>query len=303
MRLALYDPQHGYYSRHVKTVGRGGDFSTSATLHGSLGEAVAGWLQERDVIEVGGGDGSLAEGVLKAMGWWRRRGVNYHLVETSEPLKEKQRARLGKRVQWHDSVEDALAACGGVADVFSNELVDAFPAKSFRCDGDAWEEAFVTREGEEVFERSDYSPDAEARPGQRVEVQASYREWLAEWVPGWRRGRMLTIDYGWQWEQLKRQSPAGSLRAYFSQMCLTGQDFYQRVGRQDLTADVNFSELSKWGEELGIETRSIETQREFLMRSVSKAERRLEREPAFAFLVDEAGAGSAFLVLEQERRA
>ena len=31
MRLALYDPANGYYSKRIKTVGRGGDFSTAAS--------------------------------------------------------------------------------------------------------------------------------------------------------------------------------------------------------------------------------------------------------------------------------
>ena len=35
---------------------------------------------------------------------------------------------------------------------------------------------------------------------------------------------------------------------------------------QDLTADVNFSDLVRWGEELGFQTLSLETQRDFLLR-------------------------------------
>ena len=45
MRRALFDPERGYYSHHARTVGRRGDFSTSATTGTALGEAVASWLK------------------------------------------------------------------------------------------------------------------------------------------------------------------------------------------------------------------------------------------------------------------
>ena len=81
MQRALFDPRTGYYSRQIRTVGRGGDFSTAATLSPSLGIAVAAWLksesclqpQVRHVIEVGAGDGSLMHTVRRALGWWTRR--------------------------------------------------------------------------------------------------------------------------------------------------------------------------------------------------------------------------------------
>ena len=67
MRWALYDPEHGYYSRRVRTVGRTGDFSTAATLGTGLAEAVGAWAAAHRVevaarggwhlVELGGGSG------------------------------------------------------------------------------------------------------------------------------------------------------------------------------------------------------------------------------------------------------
>eukprot|EP01031_Cornospumella_fuschlensis_P020213 gene20213-24780_t len=67
MARALYDPQRGYYTRNIRTVGARGDFSTSATLSPLLGQAIAAWLTEesrlqpqvKHIIEIGPGDGSL----------------------------------------------------------------------------------------------------------------------------------------------------------------------------------------------------------------------------------------------------
>ena len=44
MARALFDPERGYYTRHIKTVGARGDFSTSATLSPALGHAIAARL-------------------------------------------------------------------------------------------------------------------------------------------------------------------------------------------------------------------------------------------------------------------
>ena len=309
MQMALYDESHGYYSNQIKTVGRRGDFSTTATLHPALGEAVASWLEQSDVIEIGGGDGALAESVLGAMGWLRRRKVTYHLVETSSPLVEQQKGRLakfGRRVVWHTVVDSALEACGGNGDIFSNELVDAFPATCLRWDSarQIWDEVLVRRDGSEDFEATDYTCDWEARDGQRIERHLSYRDWLAGWLPKWSGGKMLTIDYGDRFPDLYWRRPAGTLRAYFAQTRLDGlAEFFQRAGRQDLTADVNFSELMAWGQEIGLAGGSLKTQRKFFLDALPGLEKRASKDPALAFLLSEGGAGGAFQVLEQARAA
>ncbi|MCX6958973.1 MAG: class I SAM-dependent methyltransferase, partial [Verrucomicrobia bacterium] len=78
MQEALYHPRFGYYSAHIKDVGREGDFSTSATLDEGLGAAIASWIRLRSrelgwrdipVIEVGAGNGALARSVLGHLGW------------------------------------------------------------------------------------------------------------------------------------------------------------------------------------------------------------------------------------------
>ena len=153
MEEALYAPDRGYYSRNIATVGARGDFSTSATMTPVLGKAVWRWIDEelafhagtiRDVIEVGAGDGSLMHSVLRARVLLRRLrdpGLRFHIVERSPVLAEHQRATLGgRRISWHCDMAGALAACGGRAVVFSNELVDAFPVVQLRWSGEAWME-------------------------------------------------------------------------------------------------------------------------------------------------------------------
>ena len=154
MSEALHHPTFGYYGAHVADIGARGDFSTSATLSGRLGQALAAWATARSremgwnripLIEVGAGNGSLARTVLRQLGWFRRLSTDYLIVESSAVLRERQRKLLRHRgVRWHDSMETALGELGGRALIFSNELVDAFPCRLFEKQSDGWHELGVT---------------------------------------------------------------------------------------------------------------------------------------------------------------
>ena len=111
----------------------------------------------------------------------------------------------------------------------------------------------------------------------------------------------MTIDYGDTVEALYRGRRAGTVRAYFQHLSLKGAAIYGRFGRQDLTADVNFTDLQAWGEAAGLRTQSLVPQEEFFRRWIPNLERRAENDPALAYVTHPAGAGSAFKVLEQIR--
>jgi SAM-dependent MidA family methyltransferase len=303
MDLALHDPERGYYARRIRGVGKGGDFTTTPMLTPALGKAVATWAKaalkesgSRDLIELGPGEGVLAESVMKAFSWWSKPRL--HLVERSVPLREKQAARLGKRVIWHDTIESALDACDGKACVYSNEFADAFPVRRFRREEGGWSELFL--DPQESWQPCVQLPESSAfalsfAPGQIVEVAESYRDWLRGWLPKWQAGRMLTIDYGTPAETLYHRRPRGTVRAYFRQQRLEGPAIYQNPGRQDLTADVNFTDLQAWSTPPA-DTVKLTTQREFLLPYANLAD------PADAHAVELDGAGNAFLVLEQRAK-
>lgn len=110
---------------------------------------------------------------------------------------------------------------------------------------------------------------------------------------------MLTLDYGDAFPAVYHRQPRGTLRAYFAQQRLTGAEVYQRMGRQDITADVNFTDLQRWGESLGWRTDVFETQASFISRHIGNAAERAKVNAADAFVLDAAGAGRAFKVLVQ----
>ena len=339
LAAALYHRQVGYYMNRTAVGGRYGDFATSATLHPALGKAIARWAAASrpsgrgrwHLIEVGAGTGDLAAAIFAGLHWWQRRRLHYHVVEISPALRRRQRERLGvRRVAWHDSVATAVAAAAGRALVISNELVDAFPCRQLVWQDGRWCERLVAPiaptasgggmaaqgrnvtpvVGAPVQQTDGYTalageswPDGTIPAGQIVEIHATYRRWLAEWVPQLRAGALLTIDYGDTMPALYYRRPAGTLRAYFQHQRFTGDDAFARFAGQDVTCDVNFGDLVSWGDELGLVTESLTDQRTFLEQWYRGYRRAAMQSPAAAFLGDREGAGGAFKVLIQNVRS
>lgn len=318
MARALYDPQRGYYTRQIRTVGARGDFSTTATLSNLLGKAVAAWLRQEasgqpevvHIIEIGAGSGALMAAVRKALGWWARRKFHWHIVETSPVLQQRQKDLLGAQVTWHTDLRTALESCGGQAFIYHNELLDAFPATLLQWHDQLWHEVWITPEGRELWQpltwddaqRSafhalrDWAPRATR---QRLEIHPSIHDWLRHWAPVWQGGAMLTIDYGDLFPAIYDQRPAGSLRAYLLQHRLEGAEVYLNPGRQDITADINFSDYRSWAQEQGWQEAAYGTQADFIQHHIKK----LPNDSLTEQLLHPEGAGGAFKYLIHRPRS
>lgn len=323
MQHALYDSRDGYYTNFINAVGRRGDFSTSATLSHFFGNAVAGWLRSVrpslgtwrwNVIEIGAGSGELAESILRSLTQRERFFLQYIIVEKSPPLLFHQQQKLSSRgVKWFSTMEEALHFTEGQAIIFSNEVVDAFPCHELRWDGENWNELHLTLGEQDIQEEwrplptdfikrnpsclfTDHAPLTQ---GQRCELHSSFFEWQRKWIPFFKKGMLLTIDYGDIFPELYYRRPDGTLRAYFNHITLEGTDIYRRMGHQDITADVNFTDLQQWGETLGLKNDFLMNQRDFFLKFLPDAANLISRHHELSFLASESGAGSAYKVLCQ----
>jgi SAM-dependent MidA family methyltransferase len=287
MQAALYDPESGYYTTAIRTVGHRGDFSTSATLSDGLGKAIATWIQREwrfhrrrlPLIEVGPGTGALHETILRHLPKVLRTALPSHLVETSPVLRRQQEITLAshhRRIHWHSLLSEALQHCGGEALIFSNELADAFPASLLQLDNGSWLEVWlaISPSGSitECLEPAAHglSSSALALPwpeGQRIEILESWRQWLRTWTPSWSQGSLLTVDYGGSPESIYHRRPQGSARGYYRHAPVAAHDLYALTGRCDITTDVNFTDLRTWGEAAGLVTAELISQEEFVRRS------------------------------------
>jgi SAM-dependent MidA family methyltransferase len=274
MAEALHHPAFGYYATRIRGIGPRGDFSTFSTLGAPLARPIADWIRstrQRHIVEIGAGNGKLARSVLRELGFAGRLARRYHIVESSPRLRAAQEKELrGFRIQWHATPAEALAATGNSAAIFSNELPDAFPCRIFEKTATGeWHELHLELDPIRQSLRPAPLPDSTAftlglPPGSRIEVHDSYRQWLAEWLPAFHSGAMLTIDYGSPVETLYHRRPQGTLRGYALHQRLDLEEILAAPGLADITADVNFTDLAAWGNELGLETLSETSLSDFL---------------------------------------
>jgi SAM-dependent MidA family methyltransferase len=300
MELALYCPEFGFYERDQCRIGRQGDFYTSVSVGRLFGELLAfqfaEWIESSSpqafrLIEAGAHDGQLASDILT---WFRDQrselfgAMEYTVVEPSPRRQAWQRSRLDKfagQVRWLKALDD-LAAKDGSGVIFSNELLDAFPVHVLRWDAleRCWREWGVAlRGGQFAWERmatrvSSWKPALKLAgldistplathlpDGFTVEFSPAAAQWWRKASSLLRQGKLLTIDYGGDIEELL--SPArsnGTLRAYARHHPV--EDLLANPGSQDLTAHVNFTQLRNTGEDAGLKTEASLSQAEFLGR-------------------------------------
>ena len=314
MESALYDDDGGYYSTNIREVGPTGDFSTSTTLNNSLANAITSWIQRiwrqdkklpHSIIEMGAGNGSLAEQIIKRIGFWSRLKLEYHIVESSEPLLKLQVQRLGKRklLQWHKDPKSALRACSGKALIISNELIDAFPVELIQWEEqkEKWQrvmahsenQQWTTSVGEdyEIPKNSSLLESHNFKDGQRVERHDDFVRWFHSWIEFWEQGHMLSIDYGDEFPDLYGRRPNGTVRAYFAQNRFEQMpEILARPGHQDITSDIDFTDIRKRMLIDGLKEINYQTQAEFIAENDIKSS---SGDPS----TNPHGAGEAFKVL------
>lgn len=152
MTACLHDPQHGYYATRP-ALGEAGDFITAPLVSQMFGELIGVWAASAwaamgtparfALVEMGPGDGTLMEDLLRAGG--KLPGfldaAEVWLVETSAPLRARQAERLGARARWAASLDEIPD--GRPLLLVANELLDCLPARQFVRGPTGWAEQVV----------------------------------------------------------------------------------------------------------------------------------------------------------------
>jgi len=274
MEMALYYPGLGYYTSTKSPVGREGDFYTSSHLHPVFGAMLARqFIEMRDmmgspsdfcVVEIGAGAGYLCKDILDYLEREDLPGnFKYIIVEQNPFMKQMQENLLSDfsgKVSWVESLKelDSIRGC-----IVSNELLDAFPVHMVEMKGEL-NEGRITRENNEFTFK--YQPVRsndiidyfkrfieELPEGYRTEINLRIRDWIGEISSILSSGFVLTIDYGYtSSEYYTEERSGGTLLCFHRHQVI--EDPLLNIGEQDITAHVNFSSLSAWGEESGFKT-------------------------------------------------
>jgi SAM-dependent MidA family methyltransferase len=329
MELALTHPALGYYSRVERLLRHGGDFSTAPALSPFFNRTVARLVTELVdaslaaqaaaaaaaraasgpraaesppgrpcVVELGGGEGHLAESILR---FWEserpelRERIDYRIVEVGARLRLRQAAAVdrfaaaGWDVGWGGDLEEV---CIGArpAVIVGNEFLDALPVHLVDDAGATIREAYFTADDADLVGAwGDLSEAAAGEIGllfgtldpRRLEVLTEdgilevcprLNDLMRRVAGAMPSGSFVSVDYGeWfpglpptgdPWGLEGRARRRRSVRGYFKHQLVP--DPLTRAGSQDLTADVDFAALGLHGRKEGFETVLFTTLARFL---------------------------------------
>jgi SAM-dependent MidA family methyltransferase len=156
MTACLHDPEFGYYATRP-ALGAGGDFITAPLVSQMFGELIGVWAIAAwealgrpapfRLVEMGPGDGTLMSDLTRAarLSPAFLAAAEIWLVETSAPLRARQRQTLTDTVQWADRLADVPA--GAPLILVANELLDCLPARQFVKTHAGWAEQMVGLDG------------------------------------------------------------------------------------------------------------------------------------------------------------
>jgi SAM-dependent MidA family methyltransferase len=284
MELVLYHPEHGYYVAADPAL----DYQTSPNVHPVFGAAIARQLadfwrllgrpQRFEIFEAGAGSGRLAADVLSALNREEPElfeVVSYTLQDVSLTTDRVQRRLealgvLAAKARVRDALplQPAIDGC-----IISNELLDALPFRRVRARGRALNEVNVTlRDGRFYDDEAPATPEVEAyfealglqpADGCEAEVNLAALRWMADAARALNRGYILTLDYGYEASELYAPwRRHGTLLTFYRHT--SGDSPYARVGRQDITASIDFTSVKRAGEAAGLNTYRLVQQAELL---------------------------------------
>ena len=282
MNVALYWPQGGYYTGR-EPVGAQGDFYTSPAVHPAFGALLAvqifqmwqhmGQPSTFPVCELGAGNGLLS------------RDITSYAAELPSGFSAALRYVCLER-RSVDSLESGISGTSRVlADglpfknlqgcIISNEYLDAFPVHQVVLAGDVLKEVYVGLDGQHLVELTgELSHPGLAKrlddlqlqlePWQTVELNLELGSWSRNVTDALDRGFVLTIDYGRPAPDLydPEQRHRGTLVTYHHHVQTDSP--LTLIGQQDITAQVDFTSVTRAGETAGLDTLGMVTQREFL---------------------------------------
>lgn len=281
MRLALYHPVGGYYTCDAP-FGADGDYYTSPAAHPAFGALLCVQLRHMwrligkppqfTVVEMGAGNGILAHDIAAYAARLSpefARCLHYICIDRYAPASAAANPSVD-RLRAHGVPLRCVIGC-----LLSNELVDAFPVHRFRIVNGAPLEIYVALDGNGAFTETLAAPST-PRLAERInalgfplpdgfsgEVRLNTRSWLGEAAQALDKGFVITIDYGYEAAELYSQRRRfGTLQTYYRHT--EGGSPYQRIGRQDISALVDFSQLQSDGRAAGLSAIAYATQADLL---------------------------------------
>jgi SAM-dependent MidA family methyltransferase len=285
MEMCLYFPDLGYYTSAHDTIGKRGDFYTSAYLTPAFGAMIARQLEEMwcilhggsfTVVEYGAGTGFLCHDILLYL---KQNSNLYHhlhycIIEKSAVMRGIEKANLtgsnlSEKVSWYNSINDISGISGCI---LSNELVDNFSVHQVVMQNELMEiyvdynNGFVEvmQPAGKALQEYIRELNIELPKGFRSEINLEATKWISDIATCLHSGYVITVDYGYLSEELySNRRSQGTLVCYNKHS--VNDCPYIDIGHQDITSHVNFSALDHWGMKSGLQRSGFTSQANFLL--------------------------------------
>ena len=280
MEMALYYPELGYYNSSQNKIGKDGDFYTSANLTAAFGAMIGRQIEEMwrnlekkpfKIVEYGAGTGLLCHDILDYLknNISLYNSLTYSIIEKSSSMREIQKKHLHEKVSWYNSIQEITEINGCI---LSNELIDNFSVHQVIME-DQLKEVFVDyKDGFiEILkpakqELADYlaALNVQLPEGFRTEINLEAVSWIKDISKSLKKGYVITIDYGSLSAELySNRRSCGTLLCYYKHQ--KNDNPYQFIGQQDITTHTNFSAISHWGSQYGMDCCGSVDQAQFLL--------------------------------------
>lgn len=283
MKMALYDPEYGYYNNLSHKFGAKGDFITAPNISKLFAVAITNQIKElcnnfitANILEIGGGNGQLLLDILSIIG----HSINkYYILELSGNLAQLQQQRLQEqlpqyldKVIWLNSLPNLF---NGI--ILANEVLDAQPFERVM-----WENGDILQIGVGVDKKNDLLykskiadielKDLAKNLQQNNNILESYiseinlnnRGFIKSLSQSLNKGAIILIDYGYsQREYYSLERKNGTLRGFFRHHQLENILVY--TGLIDITASVDFTAIAEVAIENNLDFIGYTTQANFLI--------------------------------------
>lgn len=337
MEIALYHPEIGYYNSEKQIIGKGGDYYTAPDVHSFMGQVLGKYLVEMwkrlnnedfFIIEIGAGKGLMALDIIEYINKNFPniyKCLTYFIIEKSKSLKVKQKNLLYKyieKIEWLDSIFYFKNHKDFTGYVLSNELIDALPFHRVQQCKNKLKEIFISLNRDQLVDEIDeLSTDRlldyfkriniTLAEGMKTEVNLEAMNWINNIASIMDKGFVITIDYGFPAHLYYSSSKYnGTFLCYYNHSI--NENPYEKIGRQDITAHVDFTSLALEGKEVGLDLLAYTDLASFLMvygkdileQEIKKVQH-LDKISAFKAttaiknLIHPEGMGGAFKVLIQ----
>jgi len=288
MELALLQPHLGYYNSDSVIFGSQGDFVTAPEISPLFSACLANYcrciiseLPEATILEIGAGTARMAADLLLRLDQYDALPTRYIIFEVSDTLRLQQQHYLQQHIpHLIDRIEHLASMPSepiqGI--ILANEVVDALPVHSFVLEHNILQERYVGWQDEQfawklgapssliLAERLQLIRDTYLKNVEQYvsETRISLNVWLASLKASLLSGCIIMIDYGFlSHEYYHPQRIQGTLRCHYRHHC--HDDPLRLVGLQDITSDVDFTQLAQVARQLGFQIEGFVSQAAFLL--------------------------------------